>query len=85
MHTVKSNHAKIHWNLMAEGLLLYSLHLLLLVNDFPDQYKTIHCKSTNKNIVCNKWYHTNHISLENLNQFIYKFTKNVNSVLIQKN
>ena len=25
-----------------------------LVIDFPDQYKTINCKSTNKNSVCNK-------------------------------
>ena len=33
---------------MAAGLQLYSLYFLLLVIDFPDQYKTIHCKLTNK-------------------------------------
>ena len=27
----KSNHAEMHWNLMAAGLLLYQLYLLLLV------------------------------------------------------
>ena len=60
---------------MAAGLLSYSLYLLSLVIDFPDQYKTIHCKSANKISVCNKWYHTYHNSLETLNQFIDKFTK----------
>ena len=60
---------------MAAGLQLYSLFLLLLVIDFPDQLETINCKSTNKDSVCNKWYQTYHNSLENLNQFIYKFTK----------
>ena len=33
---------------MAAGLQLYSLFLLLLVIDFPDQLETINCKSTNK-------------------------------------
>ena len=49
------------------------MYFLLLVIDFPNQYKTIHCKSTNKNSVCNKLYHTYYNSLENLNQFIDKF------------
>ena len=56
-HTVKSNHLKIYWNLMAAELYLYSLYFLLLVIDFSDQYKTIHCKSTSKSSVCNKRYH----------------------------
>ena len=60
---------------MTAGLYLYSMYLLLLLIDFPDQYKAINCKSTNKSSVCNKWYHTYHNSLENLNQFIDKFTK----------
>ena len=30
------------------------MYLLLLVIDLSDNYKTIHCKSMNKNIVCNK-------------------------------
>ena len=54
--------------------------MFLLVIDFPDQYKTIHCKSTNKNSVYNKLYHIYHNSLENLNQFIYKFIKTFYSV-----
>ena len=58
---------------MAAGLQLYSLYLLLLVIYFPDQYKTIHCKSLNINSVRNKWYHTHPNSLENLNQLIDKF------------
>ena len=45
------------------------------------QYKTIHCKSTNKNNFCNKWYHTYQNSLENLNQFIMQFLKTFYSVL----
>ena len=49
--------------------------ICLLVIDFLDQYKTIHCKSTNKTSVYNKWYHTNHNSLKNLDQSIDKFTK----------
>ena len=62
---------------MAAGLLSYSLYLLLLVVDFHDQYKTIYCKSTNKNSVCNKWYHIYHNSIENLNQFIDELTKKI--------
>ena len=54
---------------------LYSMYLLLLVIDFPDQYKTMHCKPINQNSVCNKWYHTYHNSLENPNQFIDEFPK----------
>ena len=50
LYTVKSNYAKLHWNLRATGLQLYSLYLLLLVIDFPDQYKTFHCKTTNKRV-----------------------------------
>ena len=65
---------------MAVGLQLYSLYLILLVIDFPDQYKAIHCKSTDKYNVCNKWYHIYHNSLENLNQFIDKFPKKNYSV-----
>ena len=76
-NTVKSNYAKKHWNLMAAGIWLYSLYLLLLVIDLPDQYKTIHCKSTNKNSVCN--------SLENLNKFIDKFPKTFYSIRISYN
>ena len=72
LYIVKSNHRKIHWYLMAEELKLYSLYLSLLVIGFPDQYKTIHCKSTNKNSVGNKWYHTFYNPLENLNQFVDK-------------
>ena len=53
-------------------------HLLVLY--FPVEYKTIYCKSTNKNNVCNKWYHTYHNSLENLNQYIGKFPKTFYSV-----
>ena len=49
------------------------MYFLLLV--IPIQYKTSHCKSTNKNSVCNNRYHTYHNSLENLNKFIHKFTK----------
>ena len=60
---------------MAAGLQLYSLYLLLLSIDFPDQYKTIHCEYTNENCVCNKWYHTYHNSLENINHFIHRFSK----------
>ena len=51
------------------------MYLLLLVIDFPDQYKTIHYKSTNKNSIFNKWFHTFHNSLENLNQFYDKFPR----------
>ena len=52
--------------------------MLLLSIDFPDQYKAIHCKSTNKNSVCNN--HNHHNSLENLNvdkfpTFIYSVYK----------
>ena len=79
-YTVKNNHVKTQWNVMAAVLLLYSLYLLLLVIDYSDQYKTIHCKSTNKNSVCNKLYHIYHNSLENLNQFNDKFTKTFYSV-----
>ena len=50
------------------------MYFLLLVIDFSNQYKTIHCKSTNKSSVCNEWYHTFHHSLENIYQFIDKFT-----------
>ena len=46
-YTIKRNHSKIHW-----------LYFLLLVIDFPDQFKTIHRKSTNKNSVCNKCFYT---------------------------
>ena len=60
---------------MAAGLWLYSLYLLLLLIDFPDQYKTNKCKPTNKNSICSKWNHTYHNSLENLNQFIDKYPK----------
>ena len=49
--------------------------VFVIISNFPDQYKTVHCKSTNKNRVCNKWYHTYHNSLENFNQFIDKFPK----------
>ena len=66
---------------MAALLYLNSLFLLSLVIDFPDQYKTIHCKSTNKSIVCNKWYRTYHDSLENIDQLIDKFTKTFYSVI----
>ena len=65
----------MHWNLMVAGFFSYSLYLLLLVIDCPNQYNAIHCKLTNKNSVYNKWYHTYRNSLENLNQFIDKFTK----------
>ena len=65
---------------MATGLQLYSLYLLWLVNYFPDQYNTIHCNSINKNNICNKWYHTHHNLLKNLNQFIDKFPKTFYSV-----
>ena len=58
--------------------------LLLLLINILDQYKTIHCKSTNKNIVWNKRYHTYQNSLKNLNQFIHKFTKTFNSVIIER-
>ena len=34
---------------MATGFQLYSLLFSLLVIDFPNQYKKIHCKSTNEN------------------------------------
>ena len=54
--------------------------MLLLVIDLSDKYKTIHCKSTNENIACNKWYHTYYNSLKNLNQFIYEFTKTFYSI-----
>ena len=67
---------------MAVELELYSMYVLLLVIDFPDQCKTIHCKSTNKNSVYNKWYHTYHNSLENFNQFIDKLPKTFYSVVI---
>ena len=56
---------------------------LLLVIDFSDQYKTIHCKSKkNKSSVRNKWYyiHTYHNELENRTQFIDKFPKTFYSV-----
>ena len=44
----------------------------MLVIDFPKQYKTINCKSTNKNSVCIKLYHTFHNSLEiSFNTLIY--------------
>ena len=65
---------------MAAGFKSYLLYLLLLVIDFPDQYKTIHCKSTNKNSVFNKWYDSYYNSLENLNQFINKFPQTFYSV-----
>ena len=39
---------------MAAEFQLYSLYLLVVVIDFPDQYKIINCKSTNKNSVYNK-------------------------------
>ena len=51
--------------------------LLLLVIYFSHQYMTIHCKSTNKNSVYNKYI----ILTINLNQFIYRFTKTFYSVL----
>ena len=70
----------IHWNLMSARLLSNSLYLILLGIDLPDQYNTIHCKLTNKSRVYNKWYHTYHNSLENLNQFNYKFRKTFYSV-----
>ena len=44
--------------MIAAGLYLYSMYLLLLVIDFPDQYKTIHCKSTIKAV-----FATNYIIL----------------------
>ena len=56
------------------------MYLLLLVINFLDELKTIHSKSLNKSIVCNIFYHTYHNSLENLNQFIDKFTKTFYSV-----
>ena len=62
---------------MVQELLLYTLSVI----DFPHHYKTIHCKSTNKNSICIKWYHTYHNSLESFNQFIYKFTTNFTDVL----
>ena len=58
------------------------MFLLLLVIDFSDQYKIIHCKSTNENSVCYKWHHTYHNSLENFSQFIDKFTKTFYSEFI---
>ena len=45
--------------------------IILIVINFPGQYKIIHCKPTNKYSVCNNWYHT----LENLNKCINKFSK----------
>ena len=51
---------------------------------FFSQYKTIHCKTRNKNSVCKIRYHTYHNALENLNQFIYRFTKTFYSVNIQE-
>ena len=53
---------------------------------FPNinsQYKIINCKSTDKNSICNKWYHTYHNSLENVNKFIDKFSKTFYSVLLE--
>ena len=64
---------------MSAGLQLYSLYLLLLVIDFPDQYNTIHCKLANENSVCDKLYHTSHNSLENLSQFTNEF---INCILM---
>ena len=66
---------------MTTGLILYSLYFF--ISGFPYQYNTIHsihCKSRNKNSVCNKWCYTQHNSLENLNQFIDKFPKTSYSV-----
>ena len=54
--------------------------IIFIVIDFPDQYKTIHCESTNKSRAYNKLYHTYHNSLENLNKFIHKFPKTFYSV-----
>ena len=59
--------------------------MLLLVIDFHDQYKTIHCKSTNKSSVCNKLYLTYDHSLDNINQFIDKSPKTSYSVLTSWN
>ena len=56
---------------MIEFMKNYEIRLI----NFPNQYKTIHCKSTNKSSVCDNLYHTYHNSWENINQFIYKFTK----------
>ena len=58
------------------------MYMLVLVIRLPDQYMTIHCKSTNKSSVCHKWYHTYHNSLYSLNHFIDKFTNTYFSVLI---
>ena len=48
------------------------MYLFLSVIYFHYLYKKIHCKSTHKSSVCNKWHHTYHNSYENLNQFIDK-------------
>ena len=67
---------------MVAGSLFHSLYLLSLVIDFHNKYKIkyINCKSTNKNSVCNEWYHTYHNSLEDLNQFVNKFPKTFDGV-----
>ena len=82
-NTVEIKHAKIQWNLMAAGLKLYSLYLLFLLIDFLDEYQTINFKSTNKCRIYNKWYHTYHNLLGNLNQFIDKFIKKHFTVYLQ--
>ena len=61
------------------------MYLLLLVFDFPNKYKKINCKLTNKMSVCNKLNHAYHNSLENPNQLIYTFTKTIYNVYIQNN
>ena len=58
--------------------------MLLSLIDLFDQYKTIHCKSTNKRSVCNKWYHIYHHSLENLSKLVGKFPKTFFCVLFYK-
>ena len=40
------------------------------------QYGGLHIHFTFQSSVCKKWYHTYHNSLENLNQCIYKLTRN---------
>ena len=68
---------------MVAGSLFHSLYLLSLVIDFHNKYKIkyINCKSTNKNSVCNEWYHTYHNSLENLYKLIDKLPKTFYSVV----
>ena len=64
---------------MAVGLYLNSLYFLLSVIDFPDQYKTINCKSTNKNSVCNKWYH---LKLKSAQYYALYPTKYKNTIFL---